>query len=162
PFGPLNFTVWPVIVAVTFAGTGTGFLPMRDMTFPQLPPLEYVAEDLAADVLLTRPPVGHDALRRGEDRDAEAVGHGLELLDRRVDAAAGLRHAGDLANRRLAIRILQLDLELRLAAAFDARVAADIPFLRQHVEDARAQVGSRRDDFRLPPHLRIADAGQHV
>jgi hypothetical protein len=31
PFGPFIFTVWPATVAVTLDGTGTGFLPMRDM-----------------------------------------------------------------------------------------------------------------------------------
>ena len=33
PFGPFIFTVCPSTVAVTPAGTGTGFLPMRDMSF---------------------------------------------------------------------------------------------------------------------------------
>jgi hypothetical protein len=28
----LTFTSWPLIVACTFDGTGTGFLPMRDMS----------------------------------------------------------------------------------------------------------------------------------
>src|SRR5262245_12687462 len=31
PFGPFTLTVWPDTVAVTPDGTGTGFLPMRDI-----------------------------------------------------------------------------------------------------------------------------------
>ncbi len=31
PLGPFILTVWPVTVAVTLDGTGTGSLPMRDM-----------------------------------------------------------------------------------------------------------------------------------
>ena len=31
PLAPYIFTVWPLTVAVTAAGTGTGFFPMRDM-----------------------------------------------------------------------------------------------------------------------------------
>src|SRR5262249_44394437 len=31
PLGPFTFTVWPETEAVTPLGTGTGFLPMRDI-----------------------------------------------------------------------------------------------------------------------------------
>src|SRR4029079_18109529 len=36
PFGPFIFTAWPSTVAVTPAGTTTGFLPMRDIVKPYL------------------------------------------------------------------------------------------------------------------------------
>ena len=48
------------------------------------------------------------------------------------------------------------------ALLLDARVAANVAFLLEHVEDAPADVGGRGHDFRAPPQLRIADAGQHV
>src|SRR3989337_1781904 len=34
PLGPLVLTVWPLTVAVTLAGTATGFLPRRDIEMP--------------------------------------------------------------------------------------------------------------------------------
>src|SRR5690606_18455894 len=59
---------------------------------------EDLAEHLAAYVLLARLMIRHHALRRGQDRDAEAVGDRRDRLDRHVDAAAGLGNAGDLAD----------------------------------------------------------------
>src|SRR5215207_2586390 len=121
PLGPFIVTFWPATVAVTPDGITTGFLPMRDIgSF-----LEHVAENLAAHVLFAGPRVGHHALGRRQDRHAEAVGHVGEIAHRLVDATAGLRHALDLADRRLAVGVLELDVELGEAVlAVDAGVAA--------------------------------------
>ena len=65
PFGPFAFTVWPSTLAVTPAGTATGFLPIRDIV--NLPWFccrsEDLAEHFAAHVLLAGVVIGHDALR---------------------------------------------------------------------------------------------------
>src|SRR5262245_16309569 len=67
PLGPLTVTVAGVIDTCTPLGISTGFLPIRDMASPDL------AQDFAAHAALARLAVGHHALRRREDRDAEAV-----------------------------------------------------------------------------------------
>src|SRR5688572_12005619 len=133
PFGPLMVTFWPATVAVTPAGTATGFLPIRDMigppTFFSFCPdqrSEHAAEHLAAHVLLAGPRIRHHALGRGQDRHAKTVGHRAQVAHRRVDSPARLGDTLDLADRRQAVRVLELDLKLRQAVlVVDARVAAD-------------------------------------
>src|ERR1700751_2283279 len=109
PLGPFTVTFWPSMVTVTPAGTATAFFPIRDI-------LVDPAEDFAAHVRVTRGRVGHDALRRRQDRDPKAVLHGLQILDRRIDAAARLGDPADLDDDRLAVEVLQLDLKLREGA----------------------------------------------
>src|SRR5262245_42794683 len=122
PLGPFIVTFWPATVAVTPDGTTTGFLPMRDIGWP----LEDVTEDFAAHVFLASARIRHHALGRRQDGDAQAVGHGSQIPHRLVDATAGLGHAFDLADRRLAVGVLQLDLELGWGVlAVDAGIAAD-------------------------------------
>src|SRR6476646_10310623 len=169
PFGPFIFTVCPSTVAVTPAGTMTGFLPMRDIAVSlssygrRWRASEYVAEDLAADVLLPGAHVRHHALWRGQDGNAQPVGDAGEVAHRLVDAATRRGHAADLADRRLAVGILELDLELReTVLVIDARVAADIALVHQHVEHTLAQLGGRRRHLGAAPLLRVADAGEHI
>ena len=81
PLGPFTDTVWPSSVTVTPAGMAMAFLPIRDISV-------HPAEDFAADIGVAGGGVGHDALGRRQDRDAEAVLHRLQVGDRRIDAAA--------------------------------------------------------------------------
>src|SRR3954454_23154772 len=104
PLGPFTVTVWPSRVTVTPLGMATAFFPIRDI-------LVDPAEDFAAHVRVPRGRVRHDALRRRQDRDPEAVLHRLQVLDRRIDAATRLRDALDLHDDGGAIEVLQLDLE---------------------------------------------------
>src|SRR3546814_3182992 len=71
-----------------------------------------------------------------------------DLLFRgRIDAAARLRNAGHVADRRLPLEIFQLDadaLVLALGAQRFFAVAADIAFALEHVENTDAQRRSRR------------------
>src|SRR5256884_5711766 len=69
PFGPFTVMRPPSIWAVTPLGSGTGFLPMRDMSLL----LPDHGEQLAAHAGGAGFPVGHEALWRGQDRHAEAV-----------------------------------------------------------------------------------------
>src|SRR5919202_3599393 len=166
PFGPFTRTVCPSTVAVTPLGSATGFFPIRDMlpTVPSRPPgSEDPAEHLAAHVLLARLGVGHHALGRRDDRHAEAVVDARQVPHRGIDPTARLRDALDLADHGLALVIFKLDVELGLAVAvLDHAVAADIALGLQHVEDALAQLRGRRRHPGLAPHLRVADAGQHI
>src|SRR5215468_557382 len=159
PFGPFIFTVWPSMLAVTPDGTGTAFLPIRDMTVP----LEHRTEDLAAHIGVAGGMVRHHALGGRDDCDAEAVVDARQFPHRRIDAAPGLGDPLDDANDRRAVEILELDLELSAAVAVLHRgIIADVAFALEHVEHALAQLRTRRRHLRLGPGLGVADAGDHV
>src|SRR5262245_62808033 len=103
--------VWPATLAVTPVGIATGLLPMRDIA--RAPALEHRADDFAAHVLVACGVIGHHALGRGHDGDAEAVVDARQRPHRGIDASPRLRHPGNLANDRRAVEILELDVELR-------------------------------------------------
>src|SRR5271166_3837076 len=76
PLVPLTAIVWPSSFAVTPDGMTTGFLPIRDMAqfqFLAARRSEHGAEDFAADVTFACGVVGHDAFRRRNYRNAQAV-----------------------------------------------------------------------------------------
>src|SRR5690606_28616882 len=128
-------TLRPFIVTVTPETGGIGFLPVRDMVVlpwsnrhtpsflhMSLPEnrkpalrahaLEDAAEYLATQVLGSCFVIGHHALGGRHDRHTQTVGDRGDVLDRRIDAAPGPGDALDGADHRLAVGILQLDLEL--------------------------------------------------
>src|SRR5262249_7199060 len=96
------------------------------------------------------------------DGDAEAVADQAQVLDRRIDAAARLRHALDLMDRRRAFEILELDLEFLAALVLGLAEIADIALVLQHIENARAQRRVRRRELGAPAQLRVADAGDEI
>src|SRR3990170_235005 len=108
PLGPFTLTSWPFTAAVTPPGTATGFLPIRDMGQPssELAPLEYAAQNLAADILGPRAGIRHDAFRRREYGHAEAVGDRRQILDRGIHAPARRRHPLDVLDLRIAAPII--------------------------------------------------------
>ena len=65
-------------------------------------------------------------------------------------------------DRRRAFEILQLDLEFLAALGFDFAEVADVAFVLQHLEHARAQRRSRSRQLRAAAHLRVADAGDQI
>src|SRR5258708_2815029 len=88
PFGPFTFTVLPVIATVTPFGTAIGNFPIRDMLVISLPD---EGEELAARTGLPRLAVGHEALRRAEDRDPQPVADARDLPGADVLAQARRR-----------------------------------------------------------------------
>ena len=86
PFGPFTLNFVPSTPAVIPFGTGDGLFS----DFRHTAPSEHRAENFAAHVLLASIVVGHHALGRRQDRDAETVVHARQLLDGRIDAPAGL------------------------------------------------------------------------
>src|SRR3546814_5778049 len=108
PSLPLAENVLSASRTSTPSGTATGFLPTRDITVSS----EHAAQDLAADFGSARLTVGHHATRRRQDRNAEPVIDARQVGDLRVDPPAGLRHPGDLADDRLTLVVLQLDVKL--------------------------------------------------
>src|SRR5688572_12172438 len=132
PFGPLTLTFsgW-TFISMPFA-RAIGFLATRDMC---VTPLGHEAQDFAADALLARLRVGHDALRGGDDGDAEAT----EDLGQRVLAAvlaqARLRHALEAFDDGLAFVVLQRDFEDRLGAVLGHARGRDVAFVLEDLGD---------------------------
>src|SRR6184192_996263 len=104
PFGPFTVIRLPSIWAVTPLGSGTGFLPMRDMSLL----LPDHCEQLAAHAGGAGFAVGHEALWRGQDRHAEAVLDARDLARFHVAAQARGGHALQLADHRRVVVILEL------------------------------------------------------
>src|SRR5215510_4368007 len=75
PLAPFTVIFWPLSVAVTPAGMGTGLLPMRDISFSlqlvsfRRARLENVTQDFAAHVLLAGTRVRHHSLWRRQNGD---------------------------------------------------------------------------------------------
>src|SRR5690606_14877772 len=55
-----------------------------------------------------------------------------------------------------------LDRDLRLDDVVAQRIAGDVAFVPQHVEDGELELRGRRHDGLVACHLRITDAGQQV
>src|SRR5690606_7674935 len=159
PFGPLTLTVSAWTFSSTPFGRAIGFLATRDMSAT---PLGHEAQDFTADALLACLRIGHDALRGGDDGDAQAI----EDLRQRVLAAilaqARARHALQALDHRAAFVVLQLDLELGLGAVLGHARTADVAFVLQHLGDGHLGPGGRHLHRRLADRRRIPDAGQHI
>src|SRR3712207_5179080 len=168
PFVPFIFTIWPSTLAVTPDGTATGFLPTRDIFespwfCADASALEDLAEHFAAHVLLPGLVIGHHALRRRENGDAEAVSHARHGVDGSIHAAARLGDALDGADHRLAVIVLQLDRKLSPAIAeLRLRVVADVALGLEDFENASAQLRARGGNSTATAHLRVADTGEHI
>src|SRR3954452_3969190 len=114
PRGPLTRTTLSSPTATsTPLGISTGFFPIRLICLPScLPCSPHVGEDLAADALPVRRPVGHHAPRRRYERDAESAHHPRQVAPTPVDPAAGLGHPADARDRPLLARpVLELHAE---------------------------------------------------
>src|SRR5690606_42134604 len=114
PLGPLTVTFSGWTFSSTPLARAIGFLATRDMV---VSPLGHEAQDFTADALLARLRIGHDAVGRGNDGDAEATGHLRQIVLAAVLAQARTRDALELLDDRLAFVVLELDLELALAGA---------------------------------------------
>src|SRR6056297_2987643 len=158
--GPLISMVCPESVAETPSGRATGCLPIRDMSGP---PSKYRAEHFAADIGGARGCIRHHTLGGGDNRHTETLADLRDVLDAHVDAAAGGRDPGHLANDGRALVILEADLDAGMPVGPRHHlVAADVAFGLQHLEHALAQLGGRGDDGGLAAHLPVADPGEHI
>src|SRR5919106_1139092 len=155
PLGPFTVSVPLSTAAVTPPGTAIGFLPIRDI-------LEHLRQHFAADVLLARFRIGKHTTRRRDDHGSKAVADHRQLLARRIDATAGLGHAGQMLDRRLALEILKLDSKALLRANALFRIATDVAFALEHIEYADTQVRRRSHNGILACLLAVANAGEHI
>src|SRR5690606_4374532 len=159
PLGPLAAMVPSWTLSSTPLGSVIGFLAIRDIV---VPPLGHEAQDLAADALLARLRIGHDALRGGNDGDAEAVEDLRQLGLAAVLAQAGARDTLHALDDRAAFEVLQLDLELGLGTVLGHARAEDVALVLQDLGDGHLGLGRRHLHRRLADSCRIAHAGQHI
>src|SRR5882724_1675993 len=157
PLGPLTPTLPFLLLTVTPLGSGSTFLPIRDMFLPNL------AKELAAEACLARRPIGHQAARGGQDGDPEP---GADLGDRAVTdvhALAGARtapQAGDGVGARVGPTQAHDDVGHALFVAHvDAR---DVALGDQQLGDALLELGRRGDHLGVARHDGVADTGQEV
>ena len=128
-----------------------------------VPPLPHEREDFAADVLRTRLLVGHDALRGGNDRDAEAAQDLRQLVSAGVDTQAGLGDSAEALDGLLfAGEILQGDADDALGAVINELEALDVAFLEKNFGDGLLHLGIRDVHGFVPSAASVADAGQHI
>src|SRR5690242_20168776 len=117
PFGPLTVIPSAATWHSTPLGSAMGFLATRDM-FSAPCCLRDARDHFAAETLGARLRVGHQAGRSGHDGDAEPAQHLGQSVLAAIHAKTGAADALDALDRRLALKILQLDFKLRLAAVF--------------------------------------------
>src|SRR6059058_868044 len=67
-----------------------------------------------------------------------------------------------MLDRGLALEIFELDAQALLPGKLFFRIAADVAFALEHVEDAHAQVRRRGQDRVLARLLAVADAGEQI
>ena len=129
PLGPFTVTTFPSpMVTSTPAGTVIGILPIRDISC--LPPLPDKRQDFAADMVLASLLIGHDALGRGNDGDAQATENLGQLVGAGIDTQAGLGDAAETGNDLLLIaQVLQGDLDDALVAVLNELVGLNVALL---------------------------------
>src|SRR2546423_13830079 len=67
-----------------------------------------------------------------------------------------------MLDRRLALEIFELDAQALLAGKLFFRIAANVAFALEHVEDVRTQLRRRSQDRILARLLAVADAGEKI
>ena len=93
-------------------------------------------QDFAADVVGTSRPVGHDALGRGNDGNAETLEHAGQLIGAGVHPQAGLGHAAQAGDDLLfAGEVLEGNPDDALGAVLDDLEGLDIALIQEDLGD---------------------------
>src|SRR5690606_24039132 len=122
-----------------------------------------LADHFAADLGGARVPVAHDALRRRQDRHAEARADPFDLVRGDVDAPPRLRdppHAFD--HQPAVVLVAEVHREDGpFVVALHANLA-DEALGGEHARHGELQLGRRAADLRMARRARVADPRQHV
>src|SRR3989338_4105192 len=159
PFGPSTVTTARSSRTVTWSGTAIGCLPTRDMGASSPHP----AEQLAPDLLRPGLGVGHDALGRGEDREAQPAVHLRDLLDADVFPQARRGDPGQLGHHRLAVlRVFEVDPQGRPRLRVHDAEVLDEPLALKEVHDRPGHPAVPQIGLLQPRAAGVADLGQAV
>src|SRR5215475_12773007 len=159
PFGPFTVTSRPLIDTSTPEGTVTGIRPIRDIGTP----LPDVGEDFPAHALLLGLPVGHQARRGRDDRDAETAEDPRQVVLAGVHPQPRLGDPLDARDRALARwPVLQRDHE----ALADLRILdppdGDVALLLEDLGDVHLDLGMRHGHRFVICGVGVAQTCQHV
>src|SRR5512134_2092508 len=158
PFGPFTAMVAPSTVTATPAGMATGRLPMRDMAAS----LPDDGDELAAEVGRARLPVGHQALRRGHDRHAEAVLDPRDLAALDVVPEAGLAHPVELADHGQLVVVLQVQSQHPPAPVVQDLVVLDEVVLEEEARELDLELRRRHVHPAVACRAGVPDARQEI
>src|SRR5829696_1538042 len=168
PLGPFTETAWPSTVTSTPAGTGTGSLPMRDMSATSLVSRRspHVGEHFAAYAGAVRLLVGQQALRCGDDRDTQATEHLRQSSRPRVHPQPRLRDPSDTRDRALPVlAVLQRDrqglADLALRRIVD-RIPRDVALACQDLRDSHLDLAVWHGRGLVVRLAGVPHPGQHV
>src|SRR3954447_8357197 len=125
PRGPLTDTSEGVRTTSTFAGTGTGFLPTRDIFISLRYDTQYFTTYSAGPCLA----LGHHPLRRRDNCNSEAIHDLRKFILRLVNAQTGAADTLDFFNYRSSGIILQADIQYRLAICLANQEIFYVPFI---------------------------------
>src|SRR5882672_3450575 len=125
-------------------------------------PLLNDEQHFAAGAGRARLGVGHDALRRGYDRDAQAAQHLGQLVLTAIDPQARTADALDAVDDGTAVVILELDRQGALRAGGIDAVPAYVTLVLQHLEDGELQLRSTHTHRGLARGLRVANTRQKI
>src|SRR5712692_3161377 len=160
PFGPFTVTSRPLMVTSTPGGTTTGIRPIRDIVSSPLPD---EGEDFPAHAMLLGLPVGHQAARRRDDRDAEPAEHPRQVVPACVDPQAWLGDSLDPGDRALSRRaVLQRDHQVLADLRVLDPPAGDIALLLEYLGDVHLDLGMRHRDGIVVGGIGVAQTSQHV
>src|SRR5690606_165941 len=161
PLGPFTSTAPGWTPTVTPAGTGMGFLSIRDMSNSS----PDGAEHFAADAGLHRIAARHHAPRRTQDRRAEPAEHLRDLVAPDVGAAAWAAHPLDPGDHVLAAgAVLELNPDDLGPAGLGRHLpeAGNVALLLENPRDLELEARSRDVDAGMTRANRVADAREHV
>src|SRR5882762_6701443 len=135
PLGPFTVILCPSIWAVTPLGSGTGLRPIRDIG----PPLPDHREQLAADTGGAGFAVGHQALRRTEDRHPQAVLHSRNLACLHVAPESGRGDTLQRANDGRVVVVLEVESQQPVTSIVQDFVILDVMVVAQQPPDLDLQ-----------------------
>src|SRR6185436_9308814 len=161
PFGPLTLTRPGFCESVTPFGNGRIFRPIRLMAPVPLPNF---AEELAAQAFLAGGPIGHQPLRRRQDRDAQARPHLGYRAVANVHPLSGPRAAAQSGDRvRAWVGPAQANDDLRHAGLGVAHViAGDVALVFEDDAQPLLQLGRRREHLRLARQDGVANTSEKI
>src|SRR3990170_2207201 len=158
PSGPFTEMLPEASVTSTPLGSGIGNLAMRDMAFS----LRHDAEHFAADAVGARLAVRHHAARGGDDGHAQPVHDAGNVVAALVDAQPRLGNALQALDHRAAGVVLEPDAQRLHRLVLAHGEVLDVALVLQYPGDGNLQLRAGHADLRVPHHLGVADAGQHV
>ena len=106
--------------------------------------------------------VGHNALRGGDDGNAEAAENAGQLVRADVNTQAGLADAAETGDDLVLAVVLQGDVNNALGTIVNDLIALDIALIQQDLSNALLHVGGGNVNGVVTGTVGVADTGEHI